>query len=134
MVASRMWTASGWGGFAAWAFVGALFSLSFLGAASIGLFLLPAALLALLVVSWFVRLWPEIAGVLEGAAALSLFVGISNLGTTPCPASGSHTVRVGADPGATWSCGGMEPLPWLLVGFALAGVGVGVYALARIRS
>ncbi|MDQ4098345.1 MAG: hypothetical protein M3144_10825 [Actinomycetota bacterium] len=123
----------GWGGFAAWAFVGALLSLSFLGAASIGLFILPVALLALLLVTLMVRPWPEGAGLLEGMAALVLFVGLAHVGSTPCPETGSHTVLVGEE-GRTWSCGGWEPLPWLLVGLALAAVGLAVYALARYRS
>jgi hypothetical protein len=124
---------AGWGGFGAWALVGALFSLSLLGAASIGLFIFPVAVLALVVATGTVRRWPEIAGLLEGMAALTLLVGISNLGSTPCPESGSHTVGPG-EAGTTWSCGGWDPLPWLLVGLAVAAAGVAVYALARPHS
>lgn len=125
----------GWAGFAAWALPGVLLTLSVLGAASIGLFVLPVALLSLAVVAWAVRGWPEIAGLLEGAAALGLFVGLANLGSTPCPSSGSGSVQVGPGTGRTsFSCGGLDPTPWLLVGLALAGIGVAVYALARART
>jgi hypothetical protein len=123
---------SGWGGFAAWAFVGALFSLSLLGAASIGLFIMPVAVLALLMVARTVQTWPEVAGLLEGMASMALFVGITNLGSTPCPETGSGTVGPGE--AATTSCGGWDPSPWILVGLALAAVGLAVYVLARDRS
>ena len=122
----------GWGGFAVWVFVGALFSFSFLGAASIGLFVLPVALAALGLTCVFVRTWPEITGLLLGAAALSLFVGSANLNSTPCPSSGSGAVHVGR-PGETFSCGGRDPTLWLVVGVTLAGVSVGGYGLARSR-
>lgn len=124
----------GWGGFAAWAFVGALFSFSVLGAASIGLFVFPVALLSLLVARWVLRVWPEIAGGLVGLAALILLVGISNLGSTPCPSSGSGMSHGGGGPGTSSSCGGWDPVPWLVVGLVLAGTGFGVYVLARWRS
>lgn len=127
--------ADGWGAFAAWAFVGALFSLSLLGAASVGLFVFPFALLALLVVGRTVRVWPEIAGVLEGAAALILFVAITNLNSTPCPTSGSGGIYVGGrTDGASFSCGGLDPAPWLLVGLVVAGAGFVLYGFARLRA
>ena len=124
---------AGWGGFAAWALVGALFSLSFVGAASIGLFLLPAALAVLVLTAVFIRTWPEATGVLLGAAALLLFVGSANLNSTPCPSSGSGAVHVGRPGDATFSCGGWDPVPWLVAGLVLAGASVGFYSLARWR-
>jgi hypothetical protein len=123
----------GWGGFAVWALVGALFSLSFLGAASIGLFVLPAALVALGLTAVFIRAWPEGTGVVLGVAALLLFVGSANLHSTPCPSSGSGTVHVGRPGEGTFSCGGWDPAPWLVAGIVLAGISVGFYVLARGR-
>ena len=120
---------AGWGGFAAWALVGALLSLSVLGAASIGLFVLPVALLAAVTVGWTMRIWPEIAGALEGIAALSLFVGLGNLGSRPCPSSGSHTSSDTS--GSSFTCGGFDPRPWLVIGVVLAGAGLAVYLFAR---
>lgn len=122
----------GWGGFAAWALVGALFSLSVLGAASIGLFVMPLALLALLVAGRTVQRWPDMAGVLAGVAGLTLFVAIANRSSTPCPGSGSSSIRVGGNAGgASFACGGLDPLPWLSVGVALAAAAFAVYGLAR---
>ncbi len=125
---------TGWSGFSVWALVGALFSLSVLGAASIGLFVLPVAVVALVLACVFVRAWPEITGLLEGAAALSLFVGMANLHATPCPSSGSGAVHIGRPGEGTFSCGGLDPMPWLLVGTVLAGAGLISYSLARLRS
>ena len=132
----RTLPAEGWGAFAAWALVGALLGFSVLGAASIGLFVLPMALLALGVTAGTARVWPEIAGMLEGVASLSLFVGLVNLYSTPCPSSGSGHVHTGGGPGTgttSFSCGGLDPSPWLLVGLALAGAGFAVYGLGRPR-
>ena len=124
---------AGWSGFAAWAAIGAVLALSVLGAASIGLFVFPLALLGLCLVATRVRAWPEMAGVLEGVATLNLFVGIANVGSTPCPAAGSGTVqRAGGVPSGS-SCGGFDPLPWLLVGLALAVIGLLTYVVARER-
>lgn len=124
----------GGGGFASWSLVGALFSLSVLGAASIGLLLvLPVAVATLLFVGSTVRPWPESAGVLEGVAALSLFVAFANRDSTPCPASGSGYAGPGST-GTSFSCGGLDPLPWLVVGMALAGAGIALYSLGRARS
>ena len=137
---SREWSPGivrldGWGGFAAWAVVGALFSFSVLGAASIGLFVFPVALLALFVALWLVRAWPGIASGIVGLASLILLVGILNLGSTPCPSSGSGMSYGGPGTGAmSTSCGGWDPVPWLLVGVVLAGAGFSVYALARSRT
>ncbi len=124
---------AGWGGFGAWGVIGALLAVSLLGAASIGLFVFPLALLGLWLVTTRVRAWPEMAGVLEGVAALSLFVGIANLGSTPCPAAGSGTVMRGGGVPSGSSCGGFDPLPWLLVGLALAVSGLFSYVVARER-
>ena len=122
---------AGWRGFAAWAVVGALLALSLWGAASIGLFVFPLAVLGVVLVRRRARPWPEAAGMLEGVAALSLFVGTANLGSSPCPAAGSGTVNLGAGAGGGSACGGMEPLPWLLVGLALAATGLFVGARRR---
>ena len=125
---------AGWGGFAAWALVGALISVSVVGAASIGLFLLPVAIGAVVVVGRRTRVWPEVTGMLEGVAAASLLVALLNRDSTPCTTSDGDTVLQGSLPGRTSaSCGGVDPLPWLLVGIALAVVGVAVYARARLR-
>lgn len=134
--ASRTLPAEGRGAFAAWALVGSLLGFSVLSAASIGLFVLPVALLALTVTVRTARVWPEIAGMLEGLASVSLFVGLVNLDSTPCPSSGSGHVHIGGGPGTgttSFSCGGLDPAPWLLMGLVLVGAGFAVYALGGAR-
>ena len=132
----RTLPAEGWGAFAAWAMVGSLLGFSVLSAASIGLFVLPVALLALAVTVRTARVWPEIAGTLEGIASVSLFVGLVNLDSTPCPSSGSGHVHIGGGPGTgttSFSCGGLDPSPWLVAALAQAAAGFAVYALGRPR-
>lgn len=129
----RTLPAGDWAAFAAWAFVGALLSFSVLAAASIGLFVLPAALLALAVTSRTVRVWPEIVGTLEGVAAPIFVVGLANLGSTPCPSRGSGHVHPPGTGTTSFSCGGLDPSPWLLAGLGMAAAGFAAYALARER-
>ncbi len=66
-------------------------------------------------------------------ALLALLVGIANLGSTPCPAAGSGTVQRGGGLTSGSSCSGFDPLPWLLVGVALAVIGLFTYVVARER-
>ena len=108
-----------------------MLALSLLGAASVGLFAFPLALLGLWLVGSGVRAPPEMAGVPEGVAAVSLFVGIANLGSTPCPSTGSGTVYAGAGTAGGYSCGGFAPLPWLLVGLALGAIGLCAFGVGR---
>ncbi len=107
----------------AWGFAGALLTFSAVAAASLGLFVLPVALIVPAIMAKRVgpvRRGTAVAGALAGAAAVVLFVGVANLGSTPCPSSGSGAIGSGGFTGAT-SCGGFDPWPWLAVGFVLAG-------------
>ena len=124
--------ATGWPAFGVWSIVGALFGLSVVGAASIGLFVLPVGFVAAALAWVSVRAWPEITGVLLGLAGPLLLVGLANLGSTPCPSSGAGSVGPGVP--ATPSCGGLEPTPWLAAGLALASAGLVAYSLGRSRS
>lgn len=122
-----------WGGFALWAGVGALFGLSGIAMPSVGLLVLvlAVAVVALLWAGRHLQVWPDVAGFLPGAGSLFLFVGLANLNSTPCPSSGSGF----AGPGATGdisSCGGFDPLPWLLIGVVLTATGFALF-LARRR-
>lgn len=124
---------TGWGAFAAWYGIGALFGFALVALASIGLFVLwlAAAVAALLARSRRVRVWPEIAGALSGVGAFPFFVGLLNLGSTPCPSSGSASVAPGAT--APTTCGGFGAEPWLLAGALLTLAGVALHVLG-VRS
>ena len=96
---------SGWGWFAAWALAGALVVLAFLSAASIGLFVLPFALVALVLVARGSSGGPELLGMVAGAGIVSLLIAVLS----------------GADGAA----------PWLLVGLGLVTGAIVAYAVAR---
>jgi hypothetical protein len=120
-----------WGGFALWAGVGALFGLSGIAMPSIGLLVLvlAVAVVALLRAGRYLQVWPDVAGFLPGAGGLSLLVGLANLTSTPCPSTGSGFAGPGAT-GAVSSCGGFDPVPWLVIGVVLTATG---FAAFRVR-
>jgi hypothetical protein len=103
--------AQGWRWFWAWGLAGGLVLFAFVTGLTIGLFLLPLAVVALVLVARRSRGWPEGLGVLAGMAAVCLSVGGLQL------AAG----------------GGLDPWPWLAVGAPLGALGVGGYALLRRR-
>jgi hypothetical protein len=98
------------GRFWLWALAGGLLTFSVVGAASIGLFVLPLALAAI----WFAfragRVWPEALGTLAGAAAVCFLIGY--LQSEP---------------------GGFDSLPWFVAGCVLAPTGMVGYALLARR-
>jgi hypothetical protein len=120
----------GWRWFGAWVVTGAGLTLSFLTGFSIGLLLLPFALV--LVTRLSPRL-PEAAGFVSGIGVTLLVIAFVNRNYRPC---GSGIVRL--QPGETsFSCGGLNPQPWLVSGLALFASGCVAYALtatARARA
>ncbi|HEX9411039.1 MAG TPA: hypothetical protein VF986_05025 [Actinomycetota bacterium] len=118
----------GWAWFGAWAVAGAVMTFSFLTGFSIGLLILPVA--AALVV-WVVRSAPrprEAIGFLAGVGAVLLLAAFSNRDYTPCPTSGQ---RAHLSPGSSFSCGGFDPIPWLVAGSVIVSVVVIGFALLR---
>ena len=118
---------------AGWAAIGAVLALSLLGAASVGLFAFPLALLGLWLVGSGVRARPEMAGVPEGVAAVSLFVGIANLGSTPCPAAGSGTVQGAVEYRVGRRAAASIRWPGSSSAWPLAVIGLFSYVVARER-
>jgi hypothetical protein len=116
----------GWLVFAAWVLAGALAVFSLLGAASIGLFIAPLAVVAIWLALRFGRVGPEMLGMVSGAGAVCLLIAFLNRGTTPCTEQG-HTLSTGETEVA---CGGLEPTPWLVAGLVLVAAGIVAYALA----
>jgi hypothetical protein len=117
----------GWLVFAAWVLAGALAVFSLLGAASIGLFIAPLAVVAIWLALRFGRAGPEMLGMVSGAGVVCLLIAFLNRGTTPCAEQG-HTLSARE---TETSCGGLQPMPWLVVGLLLVAVGIVAYALAR---
>jgi hypothetical protein len=65
---------TGWGRFAVWALAGAFLFFALATGFSIGLFVLPFALLALWLVARRGRIWPEVLGAVAGAGVIVLLV------------------------------------------------------------
>jgi hypothetical protein len=121
-----------WQSLAHWTFALALLTFAVLGALSIGVFVLPFAVAAIVFAARRKRSWPEpyLGGVL-GVATVCLYVAYRARNYTPCTPSGT-AVRLG--PGERLTCGGLDPLPWLIVGGTLLTVGVIGYFLLRRRN
>jgi hypothetical protein len=121
----------GWRWFGAWALAGAFVVFAVLAGFSIGLFLLPLAIVGVVLIARRARRWPETLGTLAGAGAVVLLLGAGHARDyEPCPEG-----TVVLPPGETeWSCGGAAPLPWLISGGILVAVGLAGYALARRRT
>ena len=107
----------------AWAAVVALLLFSYL---VIGVFVLPAALVAVVLVARRGPVWPEALGGLEGAAAMCFLIAYLNRDYNPCP-PGPIILGPGQ---ASFSCGGADSRPWLIAGVVLAVIGVAAYLIA----
>ncbi|HSK14654.1 MAG TPA: hypothetical protein VK915_00655 [Gaiellaceae bacterium] len=121
----------GWPWFLAWAFAGGSLFFAVLSGFSIGLLVLPFALAAVWLVGRACRPWPELLGGASGAGLVLLAVAFLNRDATPCPESGELTVQPGQ---TSITCGGSDPVPWLVAGGVLLAAGAAAYALARTRS
>jgi len=112
---------SGWQSFAEWALALALLSFALIGAASIGVFVFPFAIAALVFAERRNRAWPEpLMGGLVGIGSVLLFVAYRNRHYSPCP-PGRFPMRLAH--GEHFSCGGFDPMPWLAIGALLMGAG-----------
>jgi hypothetical protein len=116
----------GWRGFAAWAVAGGLLALSLLS--WVGLFLLPVALLACWLAGRSARSSLELLGALAGAGLVCLGIAYGARDYSPCPPGGSLRVPPGE---TSVSCGGFDPLPWLVAGLALVVVSGLAYGVGR---
>jgi hypothetical protein len=121
---------AGWRSLGEWALAFALLAVAVLGALSIGVFVLPVAVAALAFAARRNRRWPEPAlGALIGVGVVCLYVAFRGRDYSPCPPSGTP-MRLG--PGERFTCGGLDPVPWLAVGLVLGAVGLlGYLALRR---
>ena len=120
---------TGWRSLLEWACALGLLTLTLIGGASIGMFVAPFAIAAMAVAVRRNRDWPEAAlGGLVGVGAVCLFVAYRNRDYFPCRPVGTPG-RLG--PGEHFACGGLNPVPWLAIGFLLAGIGLAGYLVFR---
>ena len=119
---------SGWQSFAEWALALALLSFALIGAATIGMFVFPFAVLALVLAERRNRPWPEsLMGGLVGIGSVLLFVAYRNRDYASCrrgfPMRLAH--------GELFSCGGFDPMPWLAIGALLTAAGFVGYFVSK---
>jgi hypothetical protein len=124
----QRWT--GWKAFVAWSLAGGLLVFALLTGFSIGLFVLPFALVAVFLVAMSASWWPEVIGVVAGAGAVSLVIAFLSRDYKPCPESGVLTLSPGE---TSVECGGSDPMPWLIGGIALVSASIVAHALVRAR-
>jgi hypothetical protein len=117
----------GVGGFAVWALAGLLLTFAILTGFTIGFLVAPFAAAALTVASWRAAYWPAAAGIGLGTGATLVVIGVLNLDYDPCSDRGTVVLEVGEKA----SCGGTDPVPWLVAGGALAGLSIALYWAAR---
>ena len=123
----------GWQAFAEWALALAFLAFAVIGAASIGLLLLPFALLALALAARRNRAWPEALGGLTGIGSICLYVAYISRAYSPCPAGPTRIQVFAGDHVERYSCGGFEPMPWLTAGILLTAAGCVGYLVSRRR-
>jgi hypothetical protein len=121
-----MRSAGRWRGFAAWVVAGGLLTFTLLS--WVGFFFLPAALVVCWLAGRSTRSGVELLGALSGAGLVCLGIAFGARDYSPCPPGGSLTVPPGE---TSVSCGGFDPLPWLVAGLALVVAGAFAYGLAR---
>jgi hypothetical protein len=87
---------SGWVGFLRWAFVGALYGVTYLGMMSIGILILPIAIIATIVTARRVRVWPEILGIVFAPAVVMVRLALGSWGIRSCEAGEQSHMTVSA--------------------------------------
>lgn len=123
----------GWKAFAEWALGVALLSFAALAGASIGVFILPFALLSLVIAARRNREWPEATGGLTGIGSVCLFVAFGKWDESPCP-TGIVLYSELERYGGRFSCGGSGPMPWLAIGLLLTVTGIVMYWISRRKT
>jgi hypothetical protein len=109
-----------WLRFFGWSLVGACLAL---GISAIGVFTVPVGLLLAVALTPTHHTGRELLGLLEGAGAVSAFVGVVNLRYRPCP-NGPVVLAPGQD---GFSCGGFDGEPWLIAGIAVMAAAAVLY-------
>jgi hypothetical protein len=118
--------ATGWWRFTAWVLAGALTFFAFVTGFSIGLFVLPFAVIAIWLVARSGRIWPEILGLIGGIGVIGFVIAAVNR-----DGSGCKTTDEGGF--TTVTCGGIDPKPWFVAGLLFLAVASLLYGFVRRR-
>lgn len=137
---------SGWASFARWALVGGLYALVYLGILSIGILVLPIAIIATIAAARRCSVWPEILGVAIGPALVMMRLGSMNSALRRCDpgeapyvhssASGSGSVATGTytEIRHVEGCVAIDAQLLMWSGVALAVAALGVYFAVQYRA
>ena len=112
-------TGLGWAWFAAWLIIGAGYALSLLGAASIGLFVLPLAVLATILLARRRHARRGLPGLISGLGIPLLYLAYLNRAG---PGTNCTSITGGQDCTGEWS-----PWPWLAAGVILLVLGAAAF-------
>jgi len=122
---------TGWRSLFAWALALGLAALTVIAAASIGVFVLPVAAVAFVLVARWNHVWPEsVLGGFLGVGAGCFFVAYRNRAYATCPPAG---MPITLNVGERLTCGGFDPTPWLAIGALLVLVGLVTYVAYSYR-
>jgi len=140
-------TIDGWKAFLGWLFVGLLIAFSIAGALSIGALALPFVLVLGGMMIWARPPAHSLFGLVAGAGALILLIGIINLGdtlgNTGCEDEGTLVDGVivygyveggSEEDGAEISCSDFSAWPWLAVGGTVLAAGTALFTIAERRT
>jgi hypothetical protein len=120
---------TGWHAFAEWALASAIVTFTMIAMLSIGPFILPIAVIAVVLAARRNRAWPEgPMGGLAGAGTIFLYVAYINRDSSPCPPGPIYTTLSN---GRFFSCGGADPIPWLTAGALLVVAGLLGYVVSQ---
>ena len=108
-----------WGWFAAWTLVGATWSLTLIGIASIGLFVLPAAVGATVVVALRAPSSSGLPGLVTGLGLPPLWVAYLNRSGPGNVCTSSHGVETCVQ--------ALDPWPWLGATIVLVTAGIAIF-------
>jgi hypothetical protein len=136
---------SGWSGVLLWGLVGGLYALACLAMMSIGIYILPIAIVTTIVATRTLRVWPEILGLAVGAPAAIMWIAVRAWDLPRCgpgerdgvtvSASGSWSVQTGAYSEAMRiGCTELEVRFLIWTAIALAAATLVAYIRARNRA
>lgn len=121
-------TRAGWAWFLAWLAVGAAYALSVLGMMTIGIFVLPIAVIATVILATRRHATDGLAGLSPGVGLALLYIAFLNR-------AGPGTICTANSGGGTTCVEQWSPWPWLVFGVALVVGGAVPFAVAgRQRS
>jgi hypothetical protein len=125
---------TGWRAVVEWSLAFALLALVVASALSIGVFLLPVAIAAVVAAGVRNRAWPYLPfGLCIGVGAIVTALAFMHLGYVPCREMGRAIGAAASSPAvgrvSGGSCGGLNGRTWLPVGAILALVGIAGYVV-----